>query len=675
VAVLSTLTGNIVLDIAKSHPDIPGPVVASALAVIAGAIVTFLGFARLGFLVELIPLTAIAAFMTGSAINIAVGQVPGLMGITGFNTRAPTYWVIINTLKGLPGTQLDAAIGLTALALLYFIRIGCSIGQKKFPTRQKVFFYIATLRTAFVILLYTMIGWLVQRHHKKKPTFKILGKVPRGFTAAGVPQIDTEIVSTFASQLPAVIIVMLIEHISISKSFGRVNNYTIKPSQELIAMGITNLFGPFLGAYPATGSFSRTAIKSKAGVRTPLAGVITGIVVLLAIYALTAVFYYIPNAALSAVIIHAVGDLITSPKTLYQFWRISPIELPIWAAGVLVTIFSSIENGIYTTISVSAALLLFRILKAHGRFLGKVKIHSVVGDAGSKGTTSPGEFNSEDGTQFRTTFLPVDHHDGTNPAVEVLTPYEGIFIFRFSEGFIYPNASHYLSYLTEYIFAHTRRTDPNNYAKLGVSFSEQSLFAASIANLNRIALGTTQVLLAVPKPLMKAVLLSRPSSSTFPLSTTSTLPVYKTSLMSATSLIATLLLIWLNGTLLPLATVGPSVHLLLLALDTLPLKLIAKTVLPSLTRQSSVLLSLEDLIQLPLLLSLPSSRRGQMCTLWMRKSPRTEPSRLPFKLNPSTVDTELPRFMVLICHCSMLILSVLSRLRWCSKLERLYRFR
>jgi sodium-independent sulfate anion transporter 11 len=65
----------------------------------------------------------------------------------------------------------------------------------------------------------------------------------------------------------------------------------INPSQELVAIGVTNLIAPFFGAYPATGSFSRTAIKAKAGVRTPLAGVITGLVVLLALYALP----YVPQ--------------------------------------------------------------------------------------------------------------------------------------------------------------------------------------------------------------------------------------------------------------------------------------------------------------------------------------------------------------------------------------------
>jgi len=257
-----------------------------------------------------------------------------------------------------------------------------------------------------------------------------------------------------------------------------VNNYIINPSQEMVAIGITNILGPFLGAYPATGSFSRTAIKAKAGVRTPFAGVITAVVVLLAIYALTAVFFYIPSAALSAVIIHAVGDLITPPNTVYQFWRVSPLEVPIFFAGVLVTVFSSIENGIYTTICVSIALLLFRILKAKGRFLGKVRVHSILDDHYVGGSHKPTghadaapEHEKKSGLESdslsRDIFLPFDHNDGSNPDIEIKSPYPGVFIYRFSEGFNYPNANHYLDHLTNTIFAHTRRTDIAHYPRPG----------------------------------------------------------------------------------------------------------------------------------------------------------------------------------------------------------------
>lgn len=270
-------------------------------------------------------------------------------------------------------------------------------------------------------------------------------------------------------------IVLLIEHIAISKSFGRVNNYIINPSQEMVAIGITNILGPFLGAYPATGSFSRTAIKSKAGVRTPLAGVITAVIVLLAIYALPALFFYISNAALSAVIIHAVGDLITPPNTVYQFWRVSPIEVPIFFAGVLVTVFSSIENGIYTTISVSFGVFIFRVLWAKGRFLGKVRVHSLLDDhvvGASHKPASDHDTYTKSGSDLedapsRNIFLPIDHDDGSNPSIEIQSPYPGIFIYRFCEGFNYPNANQYLDQLTNTIFASTRRTNLQSYPRPG----------------------------------------------------------------------------------------------------------------------------------------------------------------------------------------------------------------
>ncbi|KAI9835163.1 MAG: hypothetical protein M1819_002533 [Sarea resinae] len=467
VAVLSTITGNVVNKVHKSNPTIPGDQVASCLAIMCGVIVCGIGLARCGWIVDFISLAAISAFMTGSALNIAVGQVPTMMGISGFSTRGPTYMVVIHILKHLGRTKIDAAMGLTTLAMLYIIRYACTLGAKRWPLKRKAFFFASTLRTVFVILLYTLISWLVNRNRRKHPLFKILGKVPRGFKDARVPEVNKTIIKAFASQLPATVIVMLIEHIAISKSFGRVNNYTIDPSQELVAIGVSNLLGPFLGAYPATGSFSRTAIKSKAGVRTPLAGVITAVVVLLAIYALPAVFFYISNASLAGVIIHAVGDLITSPNTLYQFWRINPLEVIIFFIGVIVTVFSSIEDGIYTTICVSVAVFLFRVVKARGRFLGKVKVHSVIGDhlTGDNGHKDP--VNTDTDLATRNIFLPIDHHDGSNPQVEVDSPYPGIFIYRFSEGFNYPNANHYLDNMVNYIFKHTRRTNPFSYGKLG----------------------------------------------------------------------------------------------------------------------------------------------------------------------------------------------------------------
>ena len=211
---------------------------------------------------------------------------------------------------------------------------------------------------------------------------------------------------------------------NLSLAFGRINNYKIDPNQELIAIGVTNTVGTLFGAYPATGSFSRSALKAKSGVRTPAAGILSGIIVIVSLYGLTSAFFWIPTAALSAVIIHAVADLITKPAQAYRFWRVSPFEFFIWLAAVIVTVFSSIENGIYVSLSTSIVLLIFKLAHPRGHFLGRVRVHSSSNPSGS-----------------RDVFVPLSHNRVVNPQILVEPAPPGILIYRFEETFLYPNCA------------------------------------------------------------------------------------------------------------------------------------------------------------------------------------------------------------------------------------------
>ena len=397
--------------------------------------------------------------MTGSAISIAAGQVPALFGIASrFNTKAATYKVIIHTLQNLKYSKLDAAFGVPALVGLYAIKWSCAYVERRYPRFKRPAFFVSVCRNAFILIIFTIASWKITQHvDPKKYPISILKTVPAGFQHVGPSKFDTELIGAFASHLPIATIILLLEHISIAKSFGRLNNYKINPNQELIAIGVTNLVGTVFSAYPATGSFSRSALKSKSGVRTPLAGWPTGLCVIIALYALTDAFYFIPNAALSAIIIHAVADLVVSPRGAYAFWLVSPLEFFIWFAAVIVTIFTTIEIGIYVSLIASLLLLLFRIARPGGHFLGRVKVNI--------------ETQEEDGIgrSFRTVYVPQggSAHALTNPQVKVEPPPAGVVIYRFEESFIYPNASYHNSALVEYVKAHTRRGKDATATKLG----------------------------------------------------------------------------------------------------------------------------------------------------------------------------------------------------------------
>lgn len=163
-------------------------------------------------------------------------------------------------------------------------------------------------------------------------------------------------------------------------------------------------------------------------------------VIIVALYGLTSAFFWIPTAALSAVIIHAVADLIASPSQVYSFWRISPLEFFIWWAAVLVTVFSTIENGIYTSISASLALLLIRIARPRGYFLGKVIL------------SDPRNANSR-----REVFIPLRPDGITNSDVKVEPPPPGVIVYRLEESYLYPNCSIVNSVIVDYVKKHMRR--------------------------------------------------------------------------------------------------------------------------------------------------------------------------------------------------------------------------
>lgn len=75
--------------------------------------------------------------------------------------------------------------------------------------------------------------------------------------------------------------------------------------QELLAIGTSNIVNSFVQGYPGTGSLSRGAVNNGSGVRTPMGGFYTGVLVIAALF-LTPLFYYIPKAALASIIIAAV---------------------------------------------------------------------------------------------------------------------------------------------------------------------------------------------------------------------------------------------------------------------------------------------------------------------------------------------------------------------------------
>ena len=133
----------------------------------------------------------------------------------------------------------------------------------------------------------------------------------------------------------------------------------VSPTQELVALGVANILGSFFSAIAVTGSVSRTAVNAACHVKTPLAGLLVGIIVIIAIEELTGAFKYIPKACLAAVIMTAVWGLIEwrvrlldhtcfvgSPSRVQvpiHIWKVSKPDLIPYTCCLIFIIFFGIE--------------------------------------------------------------------------------------------------------------------------------------------------------------------------------------------------------------------------------------------------------------------------------------------------------------------------------------------
>lgn len=178
----SLLVGSVISKVQDAHPDTySNPDVARTLSFVIGAIMLPVGFLRLGWIIDIIPYIPISAFVTSASITVMSTQFPVMMGITGINTREPPYRVIIETLKGLPRTQLDAAVGISSLILLTVIRDVCAKLEVRQPARKRFWAMVSSLRLTFAMLLYTLIAWLVHRTlPKDERKFRLVGHIDSG---------------------------------------------------------------------------------------------------------------------------------------------------------------------------------------------------------------------------------------------------------------------------------------------------------------------------------------------------------------------------------------------------------------------------------------------------------------------------------------------------------------
>lgn len=351
VAIIALLTASTVGPLAGGDPA-TYVALASALALLVGAILLLLGLLRLGVVVDLLSHSVVSGFTSAAALVIAASQLPELTGID----------------TGDPGSFLAAAVAIVAerdqlhvatLLVGAVAVVGLVLLKHVWPRVPGPLLVVGLLTAATAVLGLDRAG------------VSVLGTVPTGLPAWQLPDVGAAQLRQLA--VPALVIALLsyLEGISVATAIAARTHERIDASQELIAAGAANLAAGAFQAFPVAGGFSRTAVNHQAGARTPVAGLITAGTVALTLIALTPLFTHLPDAALAAIVIVAVTGLVDL-RAAGRAWRVDRWDFTMLAVTFLSTLALGVEPGIGIGIAASLLLLVARTARPHVTELGRV---------------------------------------------------------------------------------------------------------------------------------------------------------------------------------------------------------------------------------------------------------------------------------------------------------------
>ena len=325
------------------------------LAFLVGAIQFLLGVFRLGFVVNFLSHPVISGFTSAVALIIGIGQLKNLLGIETERTHYVHEIVLDSIQKFNEINWMSFAIGVIGIVII----IGAKKINKSLPGQ--------ILAVVFGILIVSILGLGAGEN-----SVNIIRDIPSSLPNFQMPSFNLETIEILFPLALTIALISFMESIAVAKAIQRKHrDYKVIPNQELIALGLANLFGSFFQSYPSTGGFGRTAVNDQAGAKTGLAAIISASLILITLLFLTPYFYNLPKAILASVIMVAVFGLIDYKEAIHLL-KSNRTDFSTLIVTFLATLILGVEMGIGVGVILSLAMVLFKTTNPHTAELAKV---------------------------------------------------------------------------------------------------------------------------------------------------------------------------------------------------------------------------------------------------------------------------------------------------------------
>ena len=300
--------------------------------IMAGILLILLGAFKMGGLVKFIPYTIVTGFTAGIAVTILTGQIGDFFGLTtgkmpgDFVGKIKVYIESFNTINWY-------SFGIAAISLIV-IFLWPKI-NKKVPGSL----IVIILATVVSLILEHTLGW------KTDTIGSRYGAIPSSLPAPTIPEINLELIKQLFPTAISIAVLAAIESLLSAVVADGMIGSKHDSNTELIAQGIANIASPIFGGIPATGAIARTATNIKNGGKTPIAGIIHAVVLLLIMLLLGKFAVYIPMAALAAVLVSVAWNMAGIPA-IKALLKGQKSDICVLAVTFIITVFIDLTVAI-----------------------------------------------------------------------------------------------------------------------------------------------------------------------------------------------------------------------------------------------------------------------------------------------------------------------------------------
>jgi high affinity sulfate transporter 1 len=327
---------------------------AGLLALLSGLMCMAAGFARLGFITDLLSKPVRYGYLNGIALTVLIGQMPKVLGfpVKGENLLQESRGLVQGILDGRTN-GMACSIGLACLLVIF----GFKRWAPKIPGAL-----VAVVAATLLVALFRL---------SQFADVAVVGPMPQGLPAFQMPVLSPGDLGPLLAGAVAIALVAFADMSVLSRTFALRGGYAVDSNQELVALGAANVAAGLFQGFSVSSSASRTPVAESAGAKTQVTGVVGAACIALLLIFAPSLLRDLPNAALGAVVISACVALVEISGVV-RLYRLRRGEFALSVVCFLGVALLGVVQGIFIAVGLALLAFIWRAWRPYDAVLGRV---------------------------------------------------------------------------------------------------------------------------------------------------------------------------------------------------------------------------------------------------------------------------------------------------------------